>query len=302
MTTLNDFGRVAVFYGGSSHEREISLQSGAAVADGLRAAGVDVKLVDTVDHHIDFSSFERVFIALHGRDGEDGKIQALLDYYDIPYTGSNVPASAVSMNKWYTKAVWQSAGINTPKYKIVGDIFDVDYEGIDLPVYVKPANEGSSIGVTHVTEASLLGEAIERAREYDDFIVIEQAIHGKEYTYSFIDGVQEMPLICLEPTTDFYDYDAKYLRDDTRYIVDPPLDKALTRQCVSSAVLAYESLGMSGWGRVDFIVDENNEIWFIEVNSVPGMTSHSLVPMAAQAAGFDFNSTCLAILESSLHG
>ncbi|MCW8964633.1 MAG: D-alanine--D-alanine ligase [Gammaproteobacteria bacterium] len=302
MTTSSDFGRVAVFYGGNSHEREISLQSGAAVAGGLRAAGVDVKLVDTADHHIDFSSFDRVFIALHGRDGEDGKIQALLDYYDIPYTGSNVPASAVSMNKWYTKAVWQSAGINTPKYKIVGDMFDADYDGIDLPVYVKPANEGSSIGVTHVTEASLLGDAIERAREYDDFIVIEQAIRGKEYTYSFIDGVQEMPLICLEPTTDFYDYDAKYLRDDTRYIVDPPLDKALTRQCVSSAVLAYESLGMNGWGRVDFIIDENDEVWFIEVNSVPGMTSHSLVPMSAQAAGLDFNSTCLAILESSLHG
>ena len=302
MTALSNFGRVAVFYGGTSHEREISLQSGAAVAEGLRASGVDVQLIDTANHNIDFSLFDRVFIALHGRDGEDGKIQALLDYHKTPYTGSNAPASAVTMNKWYTKAVWQSAGIKTPIYQIVGDVFNVDRNAMDYPVYVKPVNEGSSIGVTHVTDASLLEEAIERALEYDDFIVIEQAIRGKEYTYSFIDDVAEMPLICLEPTTDFYDYDAKYLRDDTRYIVDPPLDAALIRRYMDCSILAYKTLGMSGWGRVDFIVDENKEAWFIEVNSVPGMTSHSLVPMSAQAVGLDFSATCLAILKGSLHG
>jgi len=302
MTASSKFGKVAVFYGGSSHEREISLQSGAAVADGLLAAGVDVQIVDTADRNIDFSLFDRVFIALHGRDGEDGKIQALLDYYQVPYTGSSVSASSVSMNKWYTKAVWQSVGIKTPGYLIVGNVLNVDLDGIDFPVYVKPVNEGSSIGVSYVLEASLLDEAIEKAAQYDDFVVIEQAILGKEYTYSFIDGVPDMPLICLEPATDFYDYDAKYLRDDTRYIVDPPLEETLKRQFASSSVLAYQSIGMSGWGRVDFMVDENNEAWFIEVNSVPGMTGHSLVPMSAQAAGLDFGSTCLAILESSLHG
>lgn len=302
MTIPIDFGKVAVFYGGNSHEREISLQSGAAVADSLRISGVDVQLVDTAYRNIRFGLFDRVFIAVHGREGEDGRLQALLEYYDIPYTGSNVAASAVSMNKWYTKAVWESVGIRTPKYQVVYSASDVDHDAIDFPVYVKPANEGSSIGVTYVPGVLSLEEAVNWALEYDDVLIIEKAIYGKEYTYSFIDGIPEMPLVRLEPATGFYDYDAKYTRDDTRYIVNPSLDKTLVSRYATDAILAYKALGMSGWGRVDFIVDEENEAWFIETNSVPGMTSHSLLPMSAQAIGLDFSSVCLAILESSLHG
>ena len=300
MRAPGEFGRVAVFCGGSSRERDISLQSGAAVTEGLVSAGVDTRLIDTAERNIDFSSFDRVFIALHGRDGEDGKIQAVLDYYQIPYTGSRVPASALSMNKWYTKSVWQSIGVRTPVYHIVGGQQSVDLGDVRLPVYVKPVNEGSSIGVTHVTESSQLQEAISAAMQYDEYVLLEEAISGKEYSYSFIDGVENMPIICLEPATDFYDYDAKYLRDDTHYIVDPSLDEVLRNECIANSVTAYKSIGMQGWGRVDFMIDEQDRIWFIEVNSVPGMTNHSLVPMSANSAGLDFSSACVAILESSM--
>ena len=300
MRAPEEFGRVAVFCGGSSREREISLQSGAAVTDGLVSAGIDTRLIDTADNDIDFSTFDRVFIALHGRDGEDGKIQAVLDYYHIPYTGSRVPASALSMNKWYTKSVWQSIGVRTPVYRIVGNQQSVDIEDVRLPVYVKPVNEGSSIGVAHVTEIGQLQEAISAAMQYDEYVLLEAAISGKEYSYSFIDGVANMPIICLEPATGFYDYDAKYLRDDTHYIVDPPMDEMLKNECIESSIAAYKSIGMCGWGRVDFMIDEQENIWFIEVNSVPGMTSHSLVPMSANSVGLDFSSTCVAILESSM--
>lgn len=299
MRAVSEYGRVAVLCGGRSQEREISLQSGAAVEEGLISAGVDAVQVDTRDHNIDFSSFDRAFVALHGRDGEDGKIQAVLEYFDIPFTGSDVSASSISMNKWYTKAAWQSVGVNTPAYSLVGDI---DYQGAEsmgFPVFVKPANEGSSIGVTHVAGPDELDEAVELASRYDKFIVIEQAIRGREYSYSFIDGVPDMPIIELQPAADFYDYEAKYFRDDTQYIVDPDMSDDLKSECISQSELAYKTIGMSGWGRVDFIVDENDQIWFIEVNSVPGMTNHSLVPMSARAAGFDFSAACMAILETS---
>ena len=299
MRAASEYGRVAVLCGGSSQEREISLQSGSAVMQGLVNAGIDSVLIDTREHDVDFNSFDRAFVALHGRDGEDGKIQAVLEYFDIPFTGSDVSASSISMNKWYTKAAWQSIGVNTPAYRVVGDIDYHDIETVSLPVFVKPANEGSSIGVTHVAGHDELEEAIALASKYDKFVVIEQAISGREYSYSFIDGIPGMPIIELQPAADFYDYEAKYFRDDTKYIVDPDIDGELKGECISQSVLAYQAIGMSGWGRVDFIVDENNEVWFIEVNSVPGMTNHSLVPMSAKAAGFDFSATCLAILETS---
>ena len=301
MTGLTDFGRVAVFCGGDSREREISLQSGAAITQGLQMADINAQVVDTAGKNLDFSAFDRVFIALHGRDGEDGKIQSLLEYHDVPYTGSDVTASAVSMNKWYTKAVWQSIGIKTPAYQVVGSMFELDLDIINYPVYVKPVNEGSSIGISHVHEPASLASAIEEAEQYDDFVLIEQAVQGKEYTFSFIDGVPELPIIRLEPATDFYDYEAKYLRDDTSYIIDPPLESSLKKQCIASSVLAYKSIAMSGWGRVDFIIDKDDEVWFIEVNSVPGMTSHSLVPMSAGATGLSFSDTCVEILRGSIY-
>ena len=301
MNDLKDIGKVAVLCGGTSHEREISLQSGEAVTDGLLSANVKAEMVDTAKREFDIRSYDRAFIALHGRDGEDGKIQALLDFYDIPYTGSGMAASALSMNKWYTKAVWESIGVRTPQYKIVSDVLGHELHDFEYPVYVKPVNEGSSIGISHVVDPSLINEAIEQAMEYDDFVIVEQAIEGKEYTFSFIDGLEELPLIGLEPTSDFYDYEAKYLREDTQYIVNPQLGDLVERQCIDSALTAYRSIGMSGWGRVDFMLDMNDEAWFIEVNGVPGMTSHSLVPMAARAIGLNFSETCMAILGGSMH-
>jgi len=301
MSNLKDIGKVAVLCGGTSHEREISLQSGEAVTEGLLSANVEAEMVDTAKRDFNIESYDRAFITLHGRDGEDGKIQSLLDFYNIPYTGSGMAASALSMNKWYTKAVWESIGVRTPDYQVVSDVLGHGLNDFDCPVYVKPVNEGSSIGISHVVEPSLINEAIELAMEYDDFVIIEQAIEGKEYTYSFIDGLEDLPLICLEPASDFYDYEAKYLREDTQYIVNPQLDDAVKSQCIDRALIAYQSIGMTGWGRVDFMLDMNNEAWFIEVNGVPGMTSHSLVPMAARAKGLNFSETCLAILGSSMH-
>lgn len=299
---MTGFSNVAVLCGGVSRERDISLQSGAAVAEGLKQAGVNAVLIDTADEAVEFKSYDAVFVALHGRDGEDGKIQAVLDYHKIPYTGSGVAASAVSMNKWYTKAVWQSVGIPTPDYWLIKAGEPQTELDIDMPVYVKPVNEGSSIGITHVTEPPALYDAIEHAATFDSFIVVEQQVTGKEYTYSFIEGQSEMSLICLEPAVDFYDYDAKYLRDDTKYVLDPPMDKDVRETCIDYARRAYEVLGLRGWGRVDFIVDEDNRPWFIEVNSVPGMTSHSLVPMAAGSIGLGFSDTCMAILENVRYG
>ena len=302
MNAASDFGKVAVFCGGTSREREISLQSGAAVTEGLKNAGIEVEMVDTMRRSIDFMVYDQVFIALHGRDGEDGKMQAVLDYFRLPYTGSGVSASSVSMNKWYTKSVWQSMGIHTPRYQIVSR--QVDFEGtvIAPPVYVKPVNEGSSIGITHVTDPSLLQSAVSKALDYDEFVLVEEEVKGREYTYSFIEGQRDMPLIKLEPASDFYDYEAKYLRDDTGYTVAPELPESIEELCIETAKKAYQAVGMRGWGRVDFIIDEQGVPWFIELNSVPGMTSHSLVPMAASSVGLNFSETCVAILRNATYG
>lgn len=297
MRTVSDYGRVAVFCGGHSREREISLQSGQAVHLALKSSGVNAELVDTADRNIDFSSYDRAFIALHGRDGEDGKFQAVLEYAGLPYTGSDVASSSLAMNKWHTKAVWQSAGISTPPYVIAESGKPVNAATLQFPVYVKPVNEGSSIGITRVESMDDLQAAVDHANEFDDYVLIEQAISGKEYTYSYIANVPAFPLICLEPETEFYDYEAKYLRDDTRYIVDPDLGNKA--EYIHLATSAYVALGLSGWGRVDFMIDVTGKAWFIEANSVPGMTSHSLVPKAAAAVGLDFSAVCLSILETS---
>ena len=299
MRDVLEYGHVGVFCGGNSHERIISLQSGQTVYSALQSIGVNVSLIDIAKANIDFSIYDRAFIVLHGRDGEDGKFQAILEFAGLPYTGSNIESSSLSMNKWHTKAVWQSAGISTPPYLIVGEEIIPDIYDISFPVYVKPVNEGSSIGITRVDHSDLLQSAIDQANIYDKYIIIEQAIDGKEYTYSYIAGQQEFPLICLEPATEFYNYEAKYLRDDTNYIIDPKLDESNRRSYIEQARKAYLILGLSGWGRVDFMVDKQGNAWFIEVNSVPGMTNHSLVPKAAMATGLNFSDICLAILESS---
>ncbi len=299
MRDVSEYGHVGVFCGGNSHEREISLQSGQAVYSALQSKEIQVSLIDTAKIDIDFSIYDRAFIVLHGRDGEDGKFQAVLEFEGLPYTGSNVESSSLSMNKWHTKSVWQSAGISTPPYQIIGAGLEPDFQDMSFPVYVKPVREGSSIGISRVEHFDLLQSAIEQASIYDDCIIIEQAIEGEEYTYSYIAGQSEFPLIRLETETEFYDYEAKYLRNDTRYTVAPELDEDRCRYYMQQARAAYAILGLSGWGRVDFMIDNQGNAWFIEVNSVPGMTSHSLVPKAAAATGLDFADVCVAILESS---
>jgi D-alanine-D-alanine ligase len=297
------FKNVGVFCGGRSQEREISLQTGRAVYESLKHSGFNVDLVDTgSEREIVFSDYDVAFVALHGRDGEDGKFQAVLEYHGIPYTGSGVGASSVSMNKWFTKSVWQSAGINTPPYWITAtNIKLCDLDEVSLPVFVKPVNEGSSIGITYVENRSDLESAIDTAKKFDDMVLIEKAISGNEYTFSYLKGV-DMPLIQLLPAMSFYDYEAKYERDDTQYIVAPEMDQAIVERIKRNALLALQVVGIEGWGRVDFMVDEQGKEWFIEVNSVPGLTSHSLVPKAAANVGIDFDQVCLRILETATHG
>lgn len=296
-----DFGKVGVFCGGRSGEREISLQTGKAVYDSLFGSGIDVTMIDVGNDHIDFDRYDTAFVALHGRDGEDGKFQATLEYHNIPYTGSNVEASAVSMNKWYTKAVWESIGIDTPKYWISVKGVPFSREDIEYPIFIKPVNEGSSIGISYVESDKDLDEALSKARQYDNSVLLEKAVSGDEYTFSYLQDRDDLPLIKLEPATGYYDYDAKYLRDDTRYIVDPDLDKSMENKYREYSLMAFECLGMTGWGRVDFIVDENRKAWFIEVNSVPGMTKRSLVPMAAVHADINFGQLCISILGTALN-
>ncbi|TNF92310.1 MAG: D-alanine--D-alanine ligase [Gammaproteobacteria bacterium] len=298
-----DFKHVAVFCGGNSQEREISLQTGQAVYESLKRSGFNVDLVDTGRvEDIAFRDYDAAFVALHGRDGEDGKFQAVLEYHDIPYTGSGVGASSVSMNKWFTKSVWQSAGLNTPSYWITGKNIQLsDFDDVDLPVFVKPVNEGSSIGITHVENRSDLENAVHIAQQFDDTVLIEKAITGKEYTFSYLNGV-DMPLIQLLPANGFYDFEAKYERDDTQYIVSPELKEDVVIRVKQNALLALQVVGIKGWGRVDFMIDENGDEWFIEVNSVPGLTSHSLVPKAAASVGVNFDQVCIRILETADHG
>lgn len=299
---MSNAEKIAVLYGGVSKERDISLQSGSAVAEGLREAGYQVQLIDTQHKDFDVCAFDKAFIILHGRDGEDGKMQAYLDFHQIPYTGSGMAASAVSMNKWVTKALWRSINVKTPEYQVVEKLDDLETLNIDYPVFVKPVNEGSSIGISHVLGSADIEQAVSTALELDKHVIVEKAIEGREYTYSFIEGHKDMPFIELRPSNDFYDYEAKYLRDDTQYIVDPELSDNLGQFIRNEAVRAYRSAGMRGWGRVDFMIDKDMTPWFIELNSVPGMTNHSLVPMAANAIGLDFSQTCKAILENARYG
>lgn len=299
MRGVTEYGHVAVFCGGNSSEREISLQSGQAVYQALSSAGIKVSLVDTKMESFELGQYDRGFIALHGRDGEDGKFQAVLEQFGMPYTGSNVSSSSLAMNKWHTKAVWQSINVRTPSYQIL-DIDDaIELHDLQLPVYVKPVNEGSSIGITYVMKESQLEEAVMFARQYDRFVLVEAEVKGLEYTAVFIQGQKDLPFVRVEPKSDFYDYEAKYIRSDTKYIVSPELPEALEKSYRHQAECAFKFLGLSGWGRVDFMVDSYGKAWFIEVNTVPGMTGYSLVPKSAAAAGMSFSDVCLSILETS---
>ncbi len=302
---MRKYGKVAVLLGGHSAEREVSLASGRAVLAALQAAGVDAHALDPADERFQQTlldgGFARAFIALHGRGGEDGVMQGMLEVAGIPYTGSGVLGSALGMDKLRTKQVWQSAGIPTPAFTLLTNAAEVAaaQDGLQYPVIVKPAHEGSSIGISKVESASALPQAWQRAAHYDSSVIVEQWISGAEYTAGIL-GDEVLPLIRLETPNAFYDYAAKYQADTTRYLIPCGLEAAQEAQLQGLALQAFRAVGAQGWGRVDFMLDGAGRPWFIEVNTVPGLTDHSLVPMAALAAGHDFGQLVRRILDTSL--
>lgn len=296
---MTDFGKVAVLLGGRSGEREVSLKSGAAVLAALLRSGVDAHAFDPAERPLhDLEGFDRAFIALHGRYGEDGTIQGALELMGIPYTGSGVMASSVGMDKWRTKLLWRAANIATPDFVLV--TADSDFAAIEsalgLPLFVKPANEGSSIGISKVKRAGELQAAFAEAAKSDPLVLAEQFVGGGEYTVGIL-GDRVLPVIRIVPANEFYDFEAKYLRDDTQYLCPCGLSPQQEAQIQTEALQAFRIIGGRGWGRVDFLMDEAGRHYFLEVNTSPGMTDHSLVPMAAKAAGLSFDQLVLKILE-----
>ncbi|MFB0935927.1 MAG: D-alanine--D-alanine ligase [Propionivibrio sp.] len=301
---MTDFGKVAVLFGGKSAEREVSLKSGSRVLDALQRQGVDAHAFDPAARKLDeLAAFDRAFIMLHGRYGEDGTIQGALELMGIPYTGSGVMASAVGMDKWRTKLLWRSVGLPVPEFVMLdpGSDFAAVEKQLGLPLFVKPACEGSSIGVTKVRQAGELRQAYEEAARHDSLVIAERGVMGGEYTVAIL-GDEALPIIRIVPATDFYDYEAKYLRDDTRYLCPCGLADAREQELRMQALEAFRVLGCRGWGRVDFLMDEQGNAFFLEVNTSPGMTDHSLVPMAARVAGLSYEQLVLRVLSLATLG
>ena len=301
---VSAFGRVAVLYGGKSAEREVSLKSGKAVLEALLAAGVDAFGFDVGDdllQRLASEKIDRAFIVLHGRGGEDGAMQGLLECLGIPYTGSGVLASALAMDKLRTKQVWQSLGLSTPRHAALACEADCIAAGKDLgfPLIVKPAHEGSSIGMAKVSTVEELIMAWHDAAKYDAQVLVEQWISGPEFTIAMLRG-QVLPPIRLGTPHTFYDYQAKYVANDTQYQIPCGLDTVKEAELIQLTASACEAVGTQGWARADVMQDAEGRFWLLEVNTVPGMTDHSLVPMAARAAGLDFQQLVLAILADSL--
>ncbi len=295
-----DFGKVAVLMGGPSAEREISLMSGQAVLESLTRSGVDAQGFDPAERELaEIKRFDRAFVILHGRGGEDGTVQGALELMGVPYTGSGVLASALCMDKWRTKLVWQAAGVPIADYVLLDAASDFSAVAarLGLPMFVKPANEGSSIGITKVKRAADLPAAHDAAARYDALVIAERFIDGAEVQFPIL-GERVLPSIRIEPAGEFYDYDAKYFRDDTRYHC-PGLPAAQEASLHAAVLRAFRVLGCRGWGRMDLIVDRAGRPFFLEMNTVPGMTSHSLMPMGAKAAGIGFDELVLRILETS---
>ncbi|EKT66981.1 D-alanine--D-alanine ligase [Providencia alcalifaciens] len=300
--------KIAVLFGGTSAEREVSLQSGNAVLAGLRQAGIDAHPIDTQDFSVvtlKEAGFDKAFIALHGRGGEDGTIQGMLEFMGLPYTGSGVMASALSMDKLRTKQLWQGAGLSVSPYislnrqkytNIKKEQLAQQVKHLGLPLIVKPSLEGSSVGMSKVDSLDALPEAIELAFQFDDTLLIEKWLSGPEYTVAVL-GDEVLPSIRIQPPGIFYDYEAKYLSDETQYFCPSGLTNDLEAKLADMAMKAYQAVGCRGWGRVDVMQDSDGEFYLLEVNTSPGMTSHSLVPMAARQAGMDFSQLVVRILE-----
>ena len=303
MNDVKTFGRVAVLYGGTSAEREVSLKSGAAVLAALQGAGVDAFGIDAGDDLVERLISERpdrVFSALHGRGGEDGSLQGMLECLKLPYTGSGVMASALGMDKLRTKQVWQSLGLPTPAYAVLRDQAECAavVEQLGTPLIIKPIHEGSSIGMAKVHTLAELQAAWTEAQKYDDIALVEQWVTGAEFTVGILNG-QVLPAIRLSTPNTFYDYQAKYLASDTQYQCPCGLSEEREAELADLCLRAFEAVGCRGWGRVDVMQDADGRFYLLEVNTTPGMTDHSLVPMAAAAAGMSFTDLVLAILASA---
>jgi len=295
------FGKVAVLFGGRSAEREVSLKSGAAVLQALQRSGVDAHPFDPAVQNLQAlvdDGFDRAFIALHGRFGEDGTVQGALELLGVPYTGSGVMASALGMDKWRTKLVWQAGGLPIPDYALLDEQIDWDSvaQRLGLPLFVKPANEGSSVGISKVKSAAELPAAYREAARHDPLVLAESFIGGGEYTVAIL-GDRALPVIRIVPANEFYDYEAKYLSNETRYLCPSDLSDAQEAEMQGLARQAFALIGGQGWGRVDFLMSESGKPYLLEANTSPGMTDHSLVPMAARQAGMSFEQLVLRILE-----
>ncbi|OQW42131.1 MAG: D-alanine--D-alanine ligase [Proteobacteria bacterium SG_bin4] len=299
--TIDHFGKVAVLLGGRSAEREISLQSGEAVLAALRRSGVDAYPFDPANQGLEMlmqQGFKRAFITLHGRFGEDGTVQGVLEWIKLPYTGSGVMASALAMDKWRTKLIWQAAGILSPRYALLqaDSDFAAVAEALGLPLIVKPAREGSTIGLSKVFDSKDLEAAYHLAAEHDSLVLAEEFIAGQELTVAVL-GDMPLPVVRIEIAGDLYDYEAKYFSNETQYFCPSGLPSDVEEAIQRQALHAYQVLGCQGWGRVDLILTPSGQFYFLEANTSPGMTSHSLVPMAAKAAGISFEELVVKILE-----
>lgn len=304
------FGKVAVLFGGTSAEREVSLQSGALVLEALRARGVDAFAFDPSERSIfalKEQGVERVFNAMHGGYGENGALQGALDLLGIRYPGAGVLGSALCMDKVRSKLIWQQIGIPTPTFEVVkrGEDYAVRANEIiakfGLPLFVKPASEGSSVAISKVTSQTTLATAIAEAARYDSVVLVEQSIEsGSEYTLALVDGL-DLPTIRIVPAGEFYDYHAKYVADDTQYFIPCGLPASTEQRIKALAAQAAAALGCNGWGRIDFMTDAQGHAYFLEINTVPGMTTHSLVPKAAQAMGVDYESLIMHALSLTLN-
>ncbi|QID19724.1 D-alanine--D-alanine ligase [Nitrogeniibacter mangrovi] len=303
---MKQFGKVAVLMGGASAEREVSLMSGNAVLAALRARGVDAHPFDPAEadlHVLKEQGFDRAFIAMHGRGGEDGTVQGMLEMLGIPYTGSGVMASALSMDKWRTKLVWLAAGLPTPRFHLLEA--DSDWEAVaadlGLPIFVKPVHEGSSMGATKVTEAAQLPDAYALAARYDSLVIAEAFIDGEELTVPFL-GDEVLPVVRIVAPDGNYDYQHKYFTDDTQYFCPSGLPEAQERDLQALIGKAARVLGCRGWGRGDLMLTADGTPYLLEMNTAPGMTNHSLVPMSARVAGYSFEDLCVRILEMARLG
>ncbi len=297
----DDFGKVAVLMGGDSNERAVSLLSGEAVLHALRRLGIDAEAFDPSSRDInEIQSYNRAFIALHGRGGEDGAMQAFLKSKNIAYTGSDSLSSAIGMDKLKTKLLWRSLNISTPDFLQVTEktSYEEIMSAIGVPFFIKPSNEGSSIGIDKIKNEKQYQDAFLKTSKIDANVIVEKFVDGEEFTVAIVND-KTLPVIKIKPSNEFYDYQAKYIKDDTQYICPSGIEKQKEVSISKEALQAFKIIGCSSWGRVDFMMDKQGRHYFIEVNTSPGMTSHSLVPMAAKEVGINFDQLVLEILKTA---